>query len=233
MTPGDMLDGTAREVLRAHFQPSPTALLVPLANAGGFSGARLWRLESEKGDWCLRAWPPDGPSGERLTSIHSLMALARSAGLPFVPAVATTFDGRTWLESNEVRWELCQWMLGQADFRTVPNRARLTAACVALGRIHKVWRPGTSTTGRCPAVQRRLAASDEWLCRVRSGWRPRLAAVDPATPWIERAWPILARLIPTIPKRLDSWADRPLPLQACLCDVWHITYCIRATRLQG
>ena len=36
---------------------SPGDRLEPLGNAGGFSGARFWRLERPHRPLCLRRWP--------------------------------------------------------------------------------------------------------------------------------------------------------------------------------
>jgi homoserine kinase type II len=63
----------------------------------------------------------------------------------------------------------------------------------------------------------------EWTGLVKSGWCP-LSAIpssDPIRPWVERSWPLLGRHVHQIPRKLASWSARPLPLQPCLCDVWH------------
>jgi homoserine kinase type II len=58
---------------------------------------------------------------------------------------------------------------------------------------------------------------------IDSGWRPLGAATadDRLRPLAERAWPLLPRCIKQVPERLAPWIDQPLPLQPCLCDVWH------------
>src|SRR3954454_11405698 len=69
-----------------------------LGNAGGWSGARLWRFGSGRGPLVARAWPPDGRSREALEQIHRW--LAESAGMGFVPAPVPALDGRTVLEQG-------------------------------------------------------------------------------------------------------------------------------------
>src|SRR4051794_7668951 len=65
----------------------------PLGNAGGASGARLWRLVAGRGTLVARAWPPDGPGLEALEQIHGWLAEVESLG--FAPVPVPGLDGRT------------------------------------------------------------------------------------------------------------------------------------------
>jgi hypothetical protein len=47
------LERAAAEVL-SRYDP-PARSWEALGNAGGFSGARLWRVAAADGDWCLKA----------------------------------------------------------------------------------------------------------------------------------------------------------------------------------
>jgi Ser/Thr protein kinase RdoA (MazF antagonist) len=212
---------TTRAVL-AHY---PVALrggaLTALWNHGGFSGARLWQLESVGGALCLRAWPEPGPGAERLRFLHHLMSRARAEGLAFVPALLRTTAGTTWVDHAGRLWELTTWQPGRADFHERPTLARLQAACTALARVHTAWKEVRFQRAPCPAIQRRLAAVREWQAMLRAGWRPRFAPDDPVRPWAERAWEAVQARIDLVPRRLAAWADQPLPVQPCLCDVWH------------
>jgi Ser/Thr protein kinase RdoA (MazF antagonist) len=213
----------AREVL-AHFpQALRSDVLAALGNRGGFSGAWVWQVEGPGDPLCLRAWPPTGPPPERLRSIHQLMTRARAAGLLFVPAVLASSTGATWVQLGGRLWDLTTWQPGRADFHQRPSRARLEAACTALAHLHDAWSEAHSATGPCPAIQRRLAAVRDWQESVRSGWRPRFSPsdADPVHPWAERAWRSLPSQIDQVPGWLAPWADRHLPLQPCLCDIWH------------
>jgi Ser/Thr protein kinase RdoA (MazF antagonist) len=199
------------------------ARLIPLGNRGGFSGARLWRVQTTAGDFCLRAWPEDGPGEQQLRWIHQLMAGARSAGLNFVPAVLTNRDGTTQVTAGGRRWEVTSWLPGQADVRKPAAGSRLAAACIALAHLHRAWAEIETRNGPCPAVGRRLRTHDEWLRLLRSGWQPALSVdpLDPLCRWARSAWDCVCRLQERIPPRLARWVNRPLPLQPCLCDVWH------------
>jgi Ser/Thr protein kinase RdoA (MazF antagonist) len=214
------LESAAREVLRRFAVPS--ARLVALGNQGGFSGALLWRVEGGPEVLCLRAWPPGNPSPERLAAIHRLMGLARAAGLAFVPTVYQTTDGATWVESIGRLWDLSTWMPGRADFHARPDHRRLQAALTALGQVHASW-AGAASSGPCPAVRRRLELVRRWLELTDAGWCPARLAIkdDPLRPWVERAWRLLPERVAGVPHRLAAWAERQLPLQPCLCDIWH------------
>jgi len=216
-------DLTAREVLAHYPAAAGCSRLTALGNRGGFSGARLWRVTAAAGDVCLRTWPPDGPSPGVLRSIHALMRAAREGGLPFVPAALPTRAGDTLVEYGSRLWEVTSWMPGRADFHEHPTLARLENVCTALARLHLAWSGRTSPAAPCPGVQRRLARARQWMDLLQSGWRPNVVAdaADPVLPWADRAWHLLRFHINNVPRRLAPWTTRPLPIQPCLCDIWH------------
>ncbi len=181
----------ARRAL-AHWPAAVRAgTLAALGSAGGFSGARLWRLSTPAGDFCLKA----SRVGEAPRPMR-FEWMARAAALPFVPALVPV-NGRPFLEMGRV-WELQAWMPGRADYRDAPSEARLRAACVALARLHAalLHRP-TPGVGEIPAVMRRLEA---------------LAEPTPDA--------VLARLAAEARRELSAWRGA-VSLQPCLCDIWH------------
>ena len=66
-----------------------------LGNAGGFSGARLWRIRSDDKCYCLRRWPREHPSRQRLSFIHRVLRHVASQGVEFVPIPLETRSGET------------------------------------------------------------------------------------------------------------------------------------------
>lgn len=219
------------EVLR-HYPALAGARLTPLGNRGGFSGARLWRVEAAGAAFCLRRWPVDGPDADRLHWIHQLMRRGRDAGLAFVPAPLQTAEGPSLVDSGGRLWDLTPWLAGVADFQQMPSVARLAAACVALAQLHLAW--ATPAEPRpCPAVLRRLGRLREWQDLCNTGWRPRWAAADPVAPWAERAWNVLAKQPDLGTQCLARWRDRPLPVQPCLCDIWHDHVLFDGARVSG
>src|SRR5215831_8092420 len=99
------LDALVRQVLVQYPAAPCMGEPIPLRNAGGFSGARLWRVPGSPSLY-LRAWPPSGMNPVRLRWLHGLMRIARVAGLSFVPTVLRTEAGSTWVEHHGRLWEL-------------------------------------------------------------------------------------------------------------------------------
>jgi Ser/Thr protein kinase RdoA (MazF antagonist) len=233
--PPPALDRAAREVLArypAFLRQSPP---LPLGNRGGFSGARLWRIEAGVGAFCLRAWPPH-ETPQRAHYRHALTARARAHGLHFVPAVLPTLDGGTAVEHAGRLWEVEEWLPGRADYHERPSRVRLEEACRALARLHGAWEGlAEPAPAPCPAVARRLECLREWRELLGTGWHPLTAAdrADPLRPLAERAWRLLARRAEAVPGRLRPWAARPWRLQPCLCDLWHDHLLYEGERLTG
>lgn len=221
LTSADLLDRAAHDILHAYSMSAVQPLA--MGTGGGFSGARLWRLPHVNGDLCLRASPVGQENAERLHRIHHLLCLARERGLPFVPMVLAATSGATWIEHLGRYWEVMTWMPGVADFHTRPTRARLQAACAALALLHAVWAKEPVAPGRCPALFRRLEAARAWISLLDSGWVPDWSRSDddPIQPWATRAWRQIVRRIREVPKCLETWMERRVPLQPCLCDVWH------------
>jgi Ser/Thr protein kinase RdoA (MazF antagonist) len=219
-------DAAARSVLDQFALGGRVVRLEFLSNHGGFSGARLWRSTAGGTDFCLRAWPTGTPRG-LLRLLHPLMASALRQGLNFVPAVCRTTANSTWVEHQGRVWELTSWVPGRADFHARPTPGRLRSACTALARLHEVWRHAlgerSPAPGPCPAVARRLRAVEEWRLLLRSGWRPRFGTAERAAlnPVAERAWGLLPAAVELLPPLLEPWCGCALPLQPCLCDIWH------------
>src|SRR5262245_52189171 len=99
-----MADNSDAEAVLSYYIPSPDLVrtLEPLDNAGGWSGSKLWRVSAvgnalrgvpgAPNDLCLRRWPKEHPTRERLQFIHATLDRACSSGLDFVPAPLRTTD---------------------------------------------------------------------------------------------------------------------------------------------
>jgi homoserine kinase type II len=79
-------------------------------------------------------------------------------------------------------------------------------------------------------VVRRLIAANEWLDATVTGftayfevsrWPPSAVTSDSVSPWAVRARRIVEQRLPAVPRMLEPWRSVPLPVQPCLCDVWH------------
>ncbi|GIW80311.1 MAG: hypothetical protein KatS3mg105_2118 [Gemmatales bacterium] len=219
-------DHQAEEVLRAYLLPG-VPKLTGLGNRGGFSGAGIWRVESEQGDYCLRRWPAQEPGSNRLRLIHQAQTRAADAGLTFIPRLARTRFGQTWFVHAGRYWELSSWMPGCADFWQRPSVPRIEAACAALARTHLVWSKHSFDVGPCPAIQRRLQVARSFRLpqSVPSDFFRQVSGkgVDPRFGeqlW-QRAVAVVNCHLPSVEPMLAPWAERIFPLQFCFCDIWH------------
>jgi hypothetical protein len=219
-------DRGARAAMSRYPADLARAFWVPLGNADGFSGARLWRATAADGcTYGLRAWPVGKTTPERVAKIHQAFA---SCKLPFVPELVPTTSGDTWVEAGGRIWEVQTWLPGAADFHARPTDARLFNAVRALARIHDTWEPEEPKLTPAPAVGRILTALRNWRSLVADGWKPNFRY--PFTAEIHqrgrRAWDVLHESVIGLEFALLEWEARPLPVQTCLCDVWyaHVLY---------
>lgn len=228
----NVLESVAEQVL-SRYRPG-TWTRTFLGNAGGFSGARLWRVDSEIGSFSLKAWPAEKPAAS-LEQVHRWMEIARGAGRPFVPKLVRTIENATYQMQFGRIWDLTEWMAGSADFWPKPSADRIREACVAVAQLHDAWSVNEVEIGTCPAIRRRLDALDEWTALINTGWRPRFESgvFDPIAAVARRAWDILPAPILESPPRLERFAQVRLQLQPCLCDIWHDHVLFAGDRVAG
>src|SRR3954451_19125801 len=86
----------------------PCSVPEALGNAGGGSGARLWRFASGRGPLAARAWPPEANDCAALARIH--LWLGEASALGFVPVPLAARDGRTLHEQAGRLWEVAPWL---------------------------------------------------------------------------------------------------------------------------
>jgi Ser/Thr protein kinase RdoA (MazF antagonist) len=162
-----MVDTAQLRTFLAHWPTTgPLGRIEPLAGSGGFSGSLLWRIQAAAGDYCLRRWPVEHPTPERLRLFHSVLTQVTASGIAFVPAPVWTAAGETFIEADGHFWELTPWMPGKADYQANPSRARLAAAFDSLGRFH--------------------TASQQPPLPLGEGWGEGLRSFAPAPAFLER-----------------------------------------------
>src|SRR5439155_405629 len=94
-------------------------------------------LTTAAGTLVLRCWPADGPSAERLTWIHAVLAHVAQAGFDRIAPPIPTALGETFVRHAGHLWELAPWLAGRADYATNPSDQRLSAATQALAEFHR------------------------------------------------------------------------------------------------
>lgn len=222
----------------AHYPQDIEVRAVNIAGNGrGFSGASIWKLETSRGELCLRRWPREHPNVERLQFIHSVQLQAASSGLPFVPQPITTRHGTSFVESDDgYLWELTEWMPGSPSLappldlapeeRNIEHgqSSLLAMATRNLAEFHRaVELPSLgATTTKSPGLKARLNFCHQLLAgelqqtrqaiqRMSSIYHDELATI------VVLASPRIAGLS----AKLQTVADDVFSIQPCLRDIWY------------
>jgi Ser/Thr protein kinase RdoA (MazF antagonist) len=178
------------------------------------------------GPLCLRRWPAEHPSPERLQFIHDVLRHVYYRGVTEVPVPLRTRDGSTFVDDGNCLWELTPWMPGTADYHRRPSQERLAAAMRLLARFHRAtasYAAQPRSRQPSPGLGQRL----ELLDRLLAGDAQRIAVAarrdalparrNRAEQVLEAFWEGAPRLRP----RLLDAVQMKLTLQPCLRDIWH------------
>lgn len=221
-----------------------------LGGHGGFSGAALHRLTSAAGQFCLRRWPPD-IDRQRVTWIHDRILHLAQQGIDFVPVPVLARDRTTtFVDAEGAIWELAPWLPGEANYLAAPSDTRLRAATAALARLHVALAsdalvthegrgPSPGLAERLESVARLLGGQAEEIARaVRRAERERPPAIPAGevAAWSRRAEQLLSLfglVAPGVLTILTPATCFPLPLQACLRDIWHDHLLFVGDRVSG
>ncbi|MBI5756995.1 MAG: phosphotransferase [Planctomycetales bacterium] len=227
-------DAEAWQVLIGYPRRFQSAGITPLGNGGGFSGARLWRVEVPAGSFCLRAVSAAMWEVSRLRGLHRLLKHVFNAGVTAVSVPVAAESGATVVELGGHLWQLEPWLPGVSDFDRHPTDDRLTAAMVCLARWHRAAERFEATDSErpwfakaaaapSPAVIERRQRIREWSAARCDDVERRLANLD---------WPDFRALgqrllqlfrvhAEPVARDLEIARDIAVPLQPCLRDIWH------------
>ncbi|MCG8586733.1 MAG: phosphotransferase [Pirellulales bacterium] len=222
-----------------HWEISASQTIESLGSAGGFSGARFWRLKSDVGELCLRRWPREHPSAERLAWVHQVLVEAAKSGIDCLPVPVRTTAGGTFAADGGHLWELTPWLAGEADFKRKPSSARLRAAFVALAQFHLAAQGAASTSqlvvDAAPAVVTRCRRLDEFL----AGGLPRISRHVRTGDWPElepRARQIVgcaSAMCDAHRRQLEPLRELKVRLQPVIRDIWHDHVLFTGDRVTG
>jgi len=229
------LDRAARQILRSYPSRCQPRALIFLNSGGGFSGARLWRVEGPGGLYALRAMPSATVNLARLHGLHRLLRHVADQRLGAIVAVPlSTIEGGTYLVRDGHVWQVEPWLPGAADFAAHRSPLRLRNALRVLAQWHVAARsfvpaateatwfastPSAPSPGLAERFQRLRAWSPEKVAAVRELLR-------------HRSWPdfddlgmhildLIPRAVPYALGQLQLGSAVSVPLQPCLRDVWH------------
>lgn len=207
-----------------------------LPAAAGFSGAKLWRITAGQGAFCLRRWPAEHPSRDRLEFIHAVLQYIARQGLEMVAVPLADQNGQSILEIGGAFWELTRWLPGEANFERLPSPHKLAAAMNTLARFHLAAATfGPTEILPSPAIADRSRQVEA----LRRGELQRVSAAIQ-----ESDWPTLLiqarQFLDLVPRVLDQLANRLLeasqltaPLQPCIRDIWRDHMLFTGSRVTG
>lgn len=210
----------------------------PLGNAGGFSGAMFWRLDTPRGLLCLRRWPCEHPSAQQLQFIHAVLRHVADCGLALVPVPLECLDHSTAVWHDGYLWELTPWMPGTVCSFEQPGGARLEAALEALARFHQAAATFPSSPprqGHSPAICSRSERLARWLAgdleRLRQYVQPGIW--PEALPRARRILELAPILAPGVAAALTRAENVEVPLQVSIGDIWHDHVLFEGDRVSG
>lgn len=198
-----------------------------LGGAGGFSGAKFWRVEAtdinSEVELCLRRWPREHPTSERLAWLHAVLCHAAGNGFTRLPVPLRNNAGETFLTFDGHLWELTRWLAGTADFHSAPSRARLHAAMRSLAQFHKATRSYSTSTAIAPGISSRLKQS-QTLDDRKLNEMSQAVAVSSWPQFKQQAVSIL-HLFGEHKSRLEQLllaaSQLQVTVQPCIRDIWH------------
>lgn len=209
-----------------------------LGSAGGFSGARFWRIITSSQILCLRRWPKEHPSIEGLEFIQAVLWYVAREGFELVPLPLENVHRGGYVRWGGYLWELAPWMPGKADYWRGANDRKLRAAMSALAGFHlacSTFPLPQKSPANSPGIAIRLARLGDWL---RGDLAELATAVEP------RVWPEMAsrgrRILELVPVAAQGVFDllaraarREVAMQPCIRDVWHDHILYEGDRVSG
>ena len=214
---------------RAFDLPSDPSVCCDLGGAGGFSGARLWRVSTGGQSWCVRRWPREYPDRRQLHFIHDVIRHVRSCGLDCFSKFRSTAEGTTVYAFGEHLWEASSWLRGDA-VEGSPSREQLVAAMDTLGRFHSAVQRYANPTNELPLMRRSCSPGIASRLKMLGRWSSRdpdrvrlqakklgidVAIIDMIPPFFVG----LRRHGPALQQRLSAALRVEVSLVPCLRDI--------------
>jgi Ser/Thr protein kinase RdoA (MazF antagonist) len=213
------------------YAPNPAGVT---AAPAGFSGARVFRVETASGQFALRRMLRDQVEPARLSGLHRLIGHLHQHGVIEVPVPVSDLEGSTFCLVEKHVWQLEPWMPGSADFWLNPSKARLQNALRCLARVHlaaarfkarhseAAWFQ-CACLGQPRCLTRRMELLEEWYASRRRLVEDRLPISDSAAPTLlaRQIFDAVDKAGKAIARELRLASRVLVPLQPCVRDVWH------------
>ena len=203
----------------------------PLGSAGGFSGATFWKIMSRRGPLCLRRWPKEHPSQNRIDFIHGLLRHVVNEGFDLVPLPISLRSDITRTQFRHLGhfWELVPWLPGSADYLAMPSKQKLKSAMHALATFHQAasnFIDRLPNSDRSITVQERLEQIDLWIqsdiarleCQMGCS---QCETIEELPRWKSQIIDYAKHHIHRVRHSLNAVINCRVTIQACIRDVWH------------
>ena len=214
----------------------------------GFSGAVVLRVvvqdnpQAPESEYCLRGWPPDSLTRERLLGLHRLLEHIHKCGVTQVPVPQRCKFGTTLYTEASQFWQLEPWLPGIANFSADPNDARLRNTMTVLAQWHDAaarFEPRESdaawfksfAAANSPTVADRMERIERFLVQDAAKLRQLLRQTTELPAWGDefgelvdvsrRILDLFQLSAERVAEDLSSYRDLRVRLHPCLRDVWH------------
>ena len=225
------VDSLASDVLQ-QYELGPINDVEPLGNAGGFSGASLWRVSALQRQFCLRRWPSSGHS-PNYSWLHEVLRLSLDAGVPVASPIVSR-SGQTLLNLRGRCFELSPWMPGVADFNNAPNENRIRSLMGCIAKFHQTFHDSFRYASS-PAVAARCAQlrdAPNVIANLNKG--NRAPAPTPAIGHLsQRLLPILTERVTRLEPQLVEFLSVEFQLGPVIRDLHHDHVLFTGDRLTG
>jgi hypothetical protein len=231
---------TVRDVIKQYPISVNDEAIQPHGSAGGFSGARFWRIDAENVHLCLRRWPPEHPGEHRLEYIHTVLKHAFERGCRHLAVPLATRAGTSFVRCDGTLWELSGWLPGEAEQSDRPSDRRIIAATESLAEFHSAVEQFGREMGReigpemGPAPG--LIERERLLAELRGGTFDRIvqeAEGGPLSGYVPRIAPYFRTLAPSLAEALAAARDWEVPLHPCLRDSRRDHFLFTGERVTG
>lgn len=127
-----MIDSVVREFGIVPIQAEP------LGNAGGFSGASIWRITSSLDQrYCLKRWPVSFRDRQRLDWIHRVQIFAAANGCPEIVKPLQTTSAATVIDQHDSFWELTPWIESTTTLQENANDESIESTLTVVAKFHQ------------------------------------------------------------------------------------------------
>lgn len=208
----------------------------PLGNAGGFSGACFWRIHCGGTLYCLRRWPREHPSRNRLSFIHGILQQVADRGVDFVPIPLTTSSKATFVDVEGYLWEVAPWLPGEANYAGQPSRTKLCSALAALAQFHVA---AVDHGQPQPSKSRGIRERRDRLIELSAGGADRIRRAltfSGNAKFTILGQQILERFFqhaPSVLATVEQAGEHAVHQQPCIRDVWHDHILFLGDRVTG